>query len=67
MHDKALQIIGFLPKGNPMNDIYENSKILNLQDYISLQNALLAKDCFDEQLPKPLKQIQNMNIQLTLP
>ena len=67
LHDKALQIIGFLPKGNPMNDIYENSKILDLQDYISLQNALLVKDCFDEQLPKPLKQIHNMNIQLTLP
>ena len=46
LHDKALPIIDFLPKGNPMNDIYENSKILNLQDYISLQNALLVKDCF---------------------
>ena len=52
--DKALRIINFLPKGTPINNTYENSKILKLQDYISLQNALLVKDCFDEQLPKAL-------------
>lgn len=53
-------------------DTYENSRFLKLQDYISLQNALLVKDRFDEQLPKPLincfkkKTIHNTNIQLTL-
>ena len=35
-------------------DTYENSRFLKLQDYISLQNAMLVKDRFDEQLPKPL-------------
>lgn len=54
------------------NDTYENSRFLKLQDYISLQNAMLVKDRFDEQLPKPLincfkkKTIHNTNIQLTL-
>lgn len=53
-------------------DTYENSRFLKLQDYISLQNAMLVKDRFDEQLPKPLincfkkKTIDNTNIQLTL-
>lgn len=54
------------------NDTYENSRFLKLQDYISRQNAMLVKDRFDEQLPKPLincfkkKTIHNTNIQLTL-
>ena len=54
MQDKALRNMIFLPKGTPINGTYENSKILKLQNYISLQNSLLVKDCFDEQLPKPL-------------
>ena len=54
LQDKALQMINFLHKGTTVNDTYENSKSLKLQDYISLQNALLMKDCFDKQLPKPL-------------
>ena len=54
LHDKALRIINFLAKGTSINDTYENSKILKVQDYISPQNALLMKDCFDEQLPKLL-------------
>ena len=54
MQDKSLRIINTLPKGTPINDTHENSKILKLQDYISLQNSLLVEDCFDEQLPKPL-------------
>ena len=36
------------------NDTYENFRFLKLQDYISRQNAMLVKDRFDEQLPKPL-------------
>ena len=54
------------------NDTYENFRFLKLQDYISRQNAMLVKDHFDEQLPKPLincfkkKTIHNTNIQLTL-
>ena len=54
------------------NDTYENFRFLKLEDYISRQNAMLVKDRFDEQLPKPLincfkkKTIDNTNIQLTL-
>ena len=46
LQDKAPRIINFLPKGTPINDTYENSKILKPQDYISLQNTLLVKDSF---------------------
>ena len=54
LQDKTVRIINFLLKETPINDAYENSRILKLQDYISLQNAVLVKDCFDEQLRKPL-------------
>ena len=48
LQDKALRIINFLPKGTPVSDTYKNSKILKLQDSISLQNALLVKDSLEE-------------------
>ena len=34
---KALRIINFLPDKAPLRDIYKNSKILKLPDYIALQ------------------------------
>ena len=47
---KALRIINFLPDKAPLRDIYKNSKILKLPDYIALQNTLLIKDFFSEEL-----------------
>ena len=48
LHDKVLHIINFLPNTGPVSEIYK------LSDYISLQNALLVKNCFEKQLPQPL-------------
>ena len=56
LQDKALRIINFLPDTVPLRDIYKNSKILKLHDYIALQNTLLIKDFFNEELPKPLNE-----------
>ena len=56
LQEKALRIINFLPDTAPLKDIYKNSKILKLPEYIALQNALLIKDFFNEELPKPLNQ-----------
>lgn len=47
--------MNFLPEILPLHGIYKGSKILKLIDYISIQNALLIKYCFDDELPKPLK------------
>ena len=45
-------------------------KILKLSDYISLQNALLVKNCFEKQLPQPLlnvfKKVTEQHNHLTL-
>ena len=47
--------MNFLPEILPLHGIYKGSKILKLIDYTSIQNALLIKYCFDDELPKPLK------------
>ena len=52
VQEKALRTINFLPNTTPVNKIYKNSKILNISDYISLQNALFARDCFNANLPE---------------
>ena len=54
LQDKAVRIINFLPNTAPVSEIYKTTKILKLSDYISLQNALLVKNCFQKQLPRPL-------------
>ena len=56
LQEKALRIINFLPDATPLRDIYMNLKVLKLPDYIALQNTLLIKDFFNEDLPKPLKE-----------
>ena len=56
LQEKALRIINFLPDATPLRDIYMNLKVLKLPDYIALQNTLLIKDFFNEDLPKPLNE-----------
>ena len=53
--EKALRITNFFPDGVPLQKIYQNSKLLKLPDYKSLQNVRLVKDFFKGSLPKPLK------------
>ena len=54
LQEKAIYMIKFLPNTTLVNKIYENSKILQLSDYVSLHNFLLVKDCFDAILPETL-------------
>ena len=50
LQDKALRIMNSLWNTVPVSKICKTSKILKLFDYISLQNALLVKNCFEKQL-----------------
>ena len=51
--NKALRTISFLPKGTNVKEAYSTLKILKIRDFISLQNALLVKDVFEEEIPSP--------------
>ena len=53
LQDKAICIISFLPKGASVKEPYSTLKILKIRDFISLQNALLVKDIFEEKRPSP--------------
>ena len=53
LQDKAICIISFLPKGASVKEAYSTLKILKIRDFISLQNALLVKDVFEEKIPSP--------------
>ena len=53
MQGKAVPIINFLPKGASVKKAYSTLKILTMRDFISLQNALLVKDVFEEKNPSP--------------
>ena len=39
-----------------LRQIYKNSEITSFSDYIALQNTLLLKGFFSEELPKPLNE-----------
>ena len=52
MQNKAIWIINFLPF-NSNNKTYNDLKILELPDFISLQNSLFVKDCFEKEIPHP--------------
>ena len=47
LQDKVIRIISFSPLA------YNTLKILRIRDFISLQNALLVKDVFEEKVPSP--------------
>ena len=53
LQDKAIRIISFLPKWASVKEAYSTLKILKIRDFISLQNALLVKDVFEEKIPSP--------------
>ena len=53
LQDKAICIISFIPKGASVKEAYNTLKILKIWDFISLQNALLVKDIFEEKRPSP--------------
>ena len=51
LQDKALHVIHFFSPQSPLDHIYHNENILELRDFISLQNTLLIQDYFDSELP----------------
>ena len=53
LQDKAIRVISFLPKGTSVKEAYSTLKILKIQDFTSLQNALLVKDVFEQKIPSP--------------
>ena len=54
MQNKAIWIINFLPfSSSNINKTYNDLKILKLPDFISLQNSLFVKDCFEKEIPHP--------------
>ena len=53
LQDKAIRIISFLPKGSSVKEAYSTLKVLKIQDFISLQNALQVKDVFEGKIPSP--------------
>ena len=55
LQDKALRIINFLPNNFPISPTYEKLNVLKLRDFISLQNALLVKNCLEKNIPPPLQ------------
>ena len=53
MQNKAIRIISFLSKGASVKEAYSKLKILKIRDFMSLQNGLLVKDVFEENIPSP--------------
>ena len=41
-------------KTAPVSEIFKTSGIIKLSNNISLQNALLVKNCFEKQLPQTI-------------
>ena len=52
LQNKALRIINFKSYRTPANALYANSKIIKLEDYVSILNYLFAHNYFIRNLPK---------------
>ena len=44
LQDKAIRIINFKQKNYPVAELYKNSRILKLSDYIKLLNCMFVRD-----------------------
>ena len=44
LRDKAARIINFKPKIYPVAELYKNSRILKLSDYIKLLNQMFVRE-----------------------
>ena len=54
IQNKAIRYMNFKPKRTSATPLFKNSGILNLNDYITLQNCLFAHDHINRKLPTPL-------------
>ena len=48
LQNKALRIINFKEYDYPTNDLYHESKILKIEDYIKLLNCFFVKDVLEK-------------------
>ena len=54
LQNKAIRIINFFPfNSSYINKTYNDLKILKLPDFMSLQNSLFVKDCFEKEIHNP--------------
>ena len=54
LQNKPIRTINFLPfNSSNINKTYNDVKILKLPDFISLQNSLFVKNCFEKEIPNP--------------
>ena len=54
LQNKAIRIINFLPfNGSNINKTYNDLRILKQPGFISLQNSLFVRDCFEKEIPNP--------------
>ena len=54
IQNKAIRYMTFKPKRTSATPLFKAAGILNLSDYIILQNCLFAHDCINRNLPTPL-------------
>ena len=54
IQNRAIKYMTFKPKRTTVLPLFKKSEILNLEDYVVLQNCLFAHDCINDKLPTPL-------------
>ena len=54
IQNKAIRYMNFKPKQTSATPLFKSSGILNLKDFITLQNCLFAHDHINRNLPAPL-------------
>ena len=54
IQNKAIRYMNFKPKRTSATPLFKSSGILNLKDYITLQNCVFAHDHINRNLPAPL-------------
>ena len=55
LQDKAIRIINFKQKNYPVAELYKNSMILKLSDYIKLLNCMFVRDTLTATQIPPFK------------
>ena len=61
LQNKALRIINFKEYDYPTNDLYHESKILKIEDYIKLLNCFFVKDVLEKTSIKNIYHIPTIN------
>ena len=54
IQNRAIRYMTFKPKRTTALPLFKKCEILNLSDYVMLQNCLFAHDCINGKLPIPL-------------